>query len=57
MKLFCQGIGASHPDVSNASRAIKKSEMDNCKKNGVNGIIEVKFGSDGIAFANNINNN
>ena len=56
MKLFCQGVGASHPDVSNASRAIKKSEMENCKKNGVKGVIEVKFGNDGIAFARNINN-
>lgn len=54
MKLFCQGVGASHPDVSNASRAIKKSEMENCKKNGVKGVIEVKFGNDGIAFANSI---
>lgn len=54
MKLFCQGIGASHPDVSNASRAIKSSELENCRKNGVKDIIEVKFGSDGIAFANSI---
>ena len=56
MKLFCQGIGASHPDVSNASRAIKSSELENCRKNGVKDIIEVKFGSDGIAFANAISN-
>lgn len=56
MKLFCQGVGASHPDVSNASRAIKKSELANCKKNGVTEIIEVSFGNDGIAFANDINN-
>ncbi len=56
MKLFCQGIGASYPDVSNASRAIKSSERKNCQKNGVNEIIEVKFGSDGIAFASDVNN-
>lgn len=56
MKLFCQGVGASHPDISNASRAIKKSELANCKKNGVKDIIEVSFGNDGIAFANSINN-
>jgi len=54
MKLFCQGVGASQPDVSNASRAIKSSERENCAKNGVNEIIEVSFGSDGIAFANSI---
>ena len=55
MKLFCQGVGSGHPDVSNASRAMKSSEWENCQKNGVTEIIEVAFGNDGIAFANNIN--
>jgi phosphate transport system substrate-binding protein len=52
MKLFCQGVGADTADVSNASRAMKASEWDSCQKNGVNEIIEVAFGNDGIAFAN-----
>ena len=52
MKLFCQGIGAGTPDVSNASRAMKPSEWENCQANGVTEIIEVAFGNDGIAFAN-----
>jgi phosphate transport system substrate-binding protein len=52
MKLFCQGVGGNTPDVSNASRAMKASEWDNCQKNGVRDIIEVAFGNDGIAFAN-----
>lgn len=56
MKLFCQGVGESHPDVSNASRAIKSSELENCRKNGVKDIIEVSFGNDGIAFANDASN-
>jgi len=56
MKLFCQGVGVSYPDISNASRAIKESERANCTKNGVKDIIEVIFGSDGIAFANAISN-
>jgi len=55
MKLFCQGVGSKHPDISNASRAMKSSELENCKKNGVTDIIEVAFGNDGIAFASNIN--
>ena len=55
MKLFCQGVGQSHPDVSNASRAIKSSERENCAKNGIKEIIEVSFGNDGIAFANSVN--
>jgi phosphate transport system substrate-binding protein len=55
MKLFCGGIGSKYPDISNASRAMKSSEWDNCQKNGVKEIIEVAFGNDGIAFANHIN--
>lgn len=51
-KLFCSGIGARYPDITNASRRIKKSEIKKCKKNGVNEIIEVKIGYDGIAIAN-----
>ncbi|MEK9698343.1 MAG: substrate-binding domain-containing protein, partial [Candidatus Poseidoniales archaeon] len=26
LKLFCAGIGVGHPDITNASRKIKKSE-------------------------------
>ena len=52
MKLFCAGVGANTPDVSNASRAMKDSEWEICQKNGVTDIIEVAFGNDGIAFAN-----
>ncbi|MEA3065272.1 MAG: phosphate transport system substrate-binding protein [Sphingomonadales bacterium] len=50
MKLFCAGVGAGHPDIENASRRIKKSEFDDCRKNGVNNIVEVPIGIDGIAF-------
>lgn len=52
LKLFCAGVGVKHPDVTNSSRAIKSSEIKMCQKNGVNGIIEVKIGYDGIAVAN-----
>ncbi|SFL87555.1 PstS family phosphate ABC transporter substrate-binding protein [Nitrosomonas communis] len=51
-KLFCGGIGVAHPDITNASRAIKKSEIDLCGANGVTEVIEVKIGYDGIAIAN-----
>src|SRR5262245_35732659 len=50
-KLFCMGVGGSHPDVSNASRRIKKSEFDDCVKNGAKDIIEIKIGYDGISIA------
>jgi phosphate transport system substrate-binding protein len=51
-KLFCGGVGADHPDVSNASRAIKKSEFETCAKNGVTDIVELKIGFDGLTIAN-----
>lgn len=51
-KLFCGGVGVSHTDISNASRAIKDSEIEACKKNGVTDIVEIKIGYDGIALAN-----
>ncbi len=50
-KLFCAGVGESHPDITNASRAIKKSEYEECVKNGVKDIAEVKIGFDGIVIA------
>ena len=52
LKLFCAGVGTGHPDITNASRAIKKSEYDKCMANGVKDIIEVKIGYDGIIIAN-----
>jgi phosphate transport system substrate-binding protein len=52
LKLFCSGVGVQHPDVTNSSRRIKKSEFDTCQTNGVKDIVEVKIGYDGIAIAN-----
>lgn len=51
-KLFCAGVGPEHPDLSNASRRIKKSELETCEKNGVKDVVEVKVGYDGIVVAN-----
>ena len=51
MKLFCAGVGAEHPDFTNASRAIKKSEFEDCAKNGVTEIVEIKVGFDGLSLA------
>ena len=52
LKLFCAGVGVDHPDITNASRRIKSSEVDRCAENGVTDITEVKFGFDGIVLAN-----
>ena len=50
MKLFCAGVGAGHPDIENASRRIKASEYEDCKKNGVTQVIELPIGIDGLAL-------
>ena len=52
LKLFCAGVGVQHPDITNASRRIKKSEVERCARNGVTKITEVKIGYDGIVVAN-----
>ena len=51
MKLFCAGIGLEHPDITNASRAMKSSEAELCASNGVE-FQEFIVGNDGLAFAN-----
>ncbi len=51
MKLFCAGVGVEHPDATNASRRMKKSELDMCQKNGVKDVVEVVVGYDGISLA------
>jgi phosphate transport system substrate-binding protein len=52
IKLFCAGIGEQHPDITNASRAIKDSEREACATNGIKDVTEVKIGFDGIVLAN-----
>ncbi|HBN32538.1 MAG: substrate-binding domain-containing protein [Rhodobacterales bacterium] len=54
LKEFCKGVGSDTIDVANSSRAIKQSEVEACKANGVDEIIEVKIGYDGIVFATDI---
>jgi phosphate transport system substrate-binding protein len=51
MKLFCAGVGADHPDVTNASRRMKKGEYEQCQKNGVKDVVEINIGFDGLTVA------
>ena len=51
IKLFCNGVGAQHPDVVNASRRMKASEYKTCAANGVAQITEIQVGLDGITLA------
>jgi phosphate transport system substrate-binding protein len=53
MKLFCKGIGVEHPDITNASRAIKSSEAKLCQEAGVE-FQEFIVGNDGVAVSNSL---
>ncbi len=50
LNLFCNGVGAQHPDIANASRRIKATELAQCTRNGVSRVIEVPVGIDGLAL-------
>lgn len=54
LRQFCQGVGTNTIDIANSSRAIRPAELETCKANGVNQVIEVKIGYDGIVFASRI---
>lgn len=56
MKIFCSGNGLDTPDITNASRRMKTSELETCQKSGVNNIVEAFIGFDGIAIAQNKKN-
>ena len=51
LKRFCEGVGENTIDIANASRKIRESEIEVCAQNGVDDIIEVRIGYDGIVFA------
>ena len=51
-KLFCAG----ETDISDASRQIRDEERDSCFENGIDNIVELKVGIDGIAVMTNAAN-
>ncbi|MEK6734594.1 MAG: substrate-binding domain-containing protein [Pseudomonadota bacterium] len=51
MHLFCSGNSLKYPDIVNASRSMKKSEMEFCLANKVTNIKEIMLGYDGIVIA------
>jgi len=57
LKRFCEGVGENTIDIANASRAIRPAEVEACAAAGVEDIIEVRIGYDGIVFASDINGN
>jgi phosphate transport system substrate-binding protein len=48
---FCAGAGPKYPDILNASRRMRAPEMETCRQSGVNAVVEVKVGYDGISLA------
>ena len=54
-KKLCEGVGENTIDIANSSSRITKSDIELCAKNGVNEIIEVRIGYDGIVFASDVN--
>jgi phosphate transport system substrate-binding protein len=53
LKLFCNGVGPQYPDIANASRRIKSTELQTCAQNGAKDVVELKVGYDGIVMAEN----
>lgn len=54
MKVFCGGVGPGFPDITAASRAMKESEHRLCRANGVESIMEVLIGRDGLTIAHSV---
>ncbi|QIQ87290.1 substrate-binding domain-containing protein [Erythrobacter sp.] len=50
IEAFCSGTGPDTPDIVNASRRMHAAEFNRCLTNGVEEIVEIKVGRDGIAF-------
>ena len=50
-KKLCEGVGETTVDIANSSSRISQSDIDLCKTNGVEEIMEVRIGYDGIVFA------
>lgn len=53
-KKLCEGVGETTIDIANSSSRIKQSDIDLCATNGVNELMEVRIGYDGIVFASDI---
>src|SRR5690606_37372626 len=51
LRQFCAGVGENTIDIANASRRIRAGEVEACNTAGVNKILEVQIGYDGIVFA------
>ena len=55
LQKFCEGVGETTIDIANASRPIREGELETCRANGVEEIMEIRIGYDGIVFASSSN--
>ncbi|NNE93797.1 MAG: phosphate-binding protein [Verrucomicrobiales bacterium] len=55
-KLFYVGVGLDTPSITNSSRRMKPSELEENIKNGNSKVFEAKIGFDGIAMGQNKGN-
>jgi phosphate transport system substrate-binding protein len=51
-RLFCSGIGAATPDITDASRPIAAPESADCARNGVGKVVGIRVGLDGMLLVN-----
>jgi phosphate transport system substrate-binding protein len=51
---FCRAIGGSSPDLTFASRRMKRAEYDECVANGVKDTIEFQIGMDAVVIAQSL---
>jgi len=57
LRQFYQGGGPSTIDIANSSRPIREKEIVACADAGVNDIVQVQIGYDGIVFASDASTN
>ena len=50
IKLFCGGVGEKFPDMVNASRQMKASELQDCQNAGARNVVELPIGIDGLTL-------
>ena len=49
--LFCNGVGPLDADITYSSRPIRRRELATCRSNGIDEIVQIKLGYDGIVIA------
>jgi phosphate transport system substrate-binding protein len=51
-RVFCRGVGADTPDITDASRPMTDEERARCASNRVGPVVGLRVGADGILMAN-----